>query len=796
MSVSSTNTKKSLPGNGTAHSFAYDFKIFADADLQVIVRSAAGTETLKTLNTHYIVTNAGSESGGNVLFKFNTGNSSDAHFSSTDQRPQSGETVVMARNLTLTQGTDYIANDPFPAESHEDALDRLTFIAQQQQEELDRAIKSSVGNTFTSSEFTISATDRANKIFAFDASGDLSITQELGTFRGDWAASTAYAVRDLVKDTSTNNIFIVTTAHTSSGSQPLTTNANSASYTLLVDAATATTSATTASTASADAQKLAINAEDSQFTLSGGTQGFSALHHAAKAAASATSAATAKTNAETALSTFQGQYHGAAGSDPTSNLDAGDLYFNTSTGLKVYNGSAWEDIKPTTSEQTNINTVATANANITTVAGQISPTNNIGTVASSATEIGTVAARDSDIGALAAIASDVTSLANAIGAATTYAVTVAQSGGVNVFYIDGAANPTLTLDRGNTYIFDLSDSSVSGHPLAFKDSSGNSYTTGVTVTGTAGQAGAKVTIDVASNAPSSLRYYCTVHGNAMGNTISVVNSNLATVASNITNVNNVGSNITNVNLVGGSITNIDEVATNLTSVNNFGDRYRVSANAPTTSLDAGDLWFDTTNNIMKVYGSSGFANAGSSVNGTSNRADFVVGTSSGGYNGSTTVFPITYDAGFVDVYLNGIKLQPADFTATNGTSVTLLSAAQTNDTVSLVAFGTFNVSNFSINDANDVNTGGVSNGQVLAFNSSTSDFEPTTISSDLVSDPSPQLGGTLDTNGQAIQFGSSKWTIELSGDNLLFKYNGTAKIKFASDGEIVTVDDVTAFGSI
>ena len=82
----------------------------------------------------------------------------------------------------------------------------------------------------------------------------------------------------------------------------------------------------------------------------------------------------------------------------------------------------------------------------------------------------------------------------------------------------------------------------------------------------------------------------------------------------------------------------------------------------------------------------------------------LVGTSSGAYTGSTTVFPITYDAGFVDVYLNGIKLQPADFTATNGTSITLGSAAQTNDTVSLVAFGTFNVANFSINDANDVNT--------------------------------------------------------------------------------------------
>ena len=53
----------------------------------------------------------------------------------------------------------------------------------------------------------------------------------------------------------------------------------------------------------------------------------------------------------------------------------------------------------------------------------------------------------------------------------------------------------------------------------------------------------------------------------------------------------------------------------------------------------------------------------------------------------------------------------------------------------------------------------------------------------------------MDTNNQAIQFGTSKWTIELDGNNLLFKYNGTAKIKFADDGEIVTVDDVTAFGT-
>ena len=481
-----------------------------------------------------------------------------------------------------------------------------------------------------------------------------------------------------------------------------------------------------------------------------------------------------------------------------------------------------------------VTSVANIASNVTTVAGiNTTHLSNVSGVASNVALLGTTDAV-ADLNTLAAISTDITSLADSLE--KTYTVTVANPGSGNVFVLDSVNNPAIEMFRGNTYIFDVSDSSVAGHPLAFKDGSGNSWTTGVTTTGTAGQAGAKVTFEVPSTAPSSMRYYCTVHGNGMGNTITVkdsnislvaggianintvagiqanvttvagiqanvttvagISSNVTTVAGDSTNIGTVAGSITNVNNVGGSISNVNTVASNISGVNSFGERYRVSANAPSTSLDVGDLWFDTTNNTMKVYGSSGFANAGSSVNGTSNRADFVVGTSSGSYNGSTTVFPITYDAGFVDVYLNGIKLQPADFTATNGTSVTLGSAAQTNDTVSLVAFGTFNVSNFSINDANDVNTGGVSNGQVLAFNSSTSDFEPTTISSDLVSDTTPQLGGTLDTNGQAIQFGSSKWTIELSGNNLLFKYNGTAKIKFAEDGEIVTVDDVTAFGTI
>lgn len=111
---------------------------------------------------------------------------------------------------------------------------------------------------------------------------------------------------------------------------------------------------------------------------------------------------------------------------------------------------------------------------------------------------------------------------------TNYTVTVANVGGTNVFVLDGIANPTLTLVQGTTYTFDVSDSSVSGHPLEFKDSGGNSYTTGVTTTGTAGTSGASVTIAVPTSGTMPARYYCTVHGNAMGNTISTISSNTPT----------------------------------------------------------------------------------------------------------------------------------------------------------------------------------------------------------------------------------------------------------------------------
>lgn len=103
-----------------------------------------------------------------------------------------------------------------------------------------------------------------------------------------------------------------------------------------------------------------------------------------------------------------------------------------------------------------------------------------------------------------------------------FVVTVANVGGTNVYLIDGENNPELTLVRGGVYTFDLSHASNANHPLRIRTSNDVSFTEGVVAVGTPGQSGALVTFTVPADAPSALKYYCTVHGNAMGNAISVI----------------------------------------------------------------------------------------------------------------------------------------------------------------------------------------------------------------------------------------------------------------------------------
>ena len=342
MTISSTTVKNSYSGDGSTTSFNYTFKIFADSDLQVIIRSAAGTETVKTITTHYTVSGAGNANGGSITF-------------TSGNIPTSTETVVLRRAVPQTQAIDYIANDPFPAESHEEGLDRATMTTQQIQEELDRAIKLSRTNTMTSTEFTTSASDRANKILAFDSSGELSVTQELGTFKGTDATVTtaAYVQRDIIKSTTAaqlNNVYICV-ANSVVGDSLTDTD----HFQLLVDAVSAATSATnaaTSATASASSATAAASSASSASTQASNasTSASTASTQATNAANSATAAATSAAEAAASADAFDDTYLGAKSSDPSVDNDgdaltAGDLYFNTTTNrLRVYNGSAWIEI--------------------------------------------------------------------------------------------------------------------------------------------------------------------------------------------------------------------------------------------------------------------------------------------------------------------------------------------------------------------------------------------------------------------------------------------------------------------
>ena len=199
--------------------------------------------------------------------------------------------------------------------------------------------------------------------------------RSIGNWRGNWAASVAYGVRDLVKDASNYNVYRCNTAHTSSGSTPISSNTDVAKWDLVIDAAYAATQATnaaasataaaTSATAAATSATAATTNGAAQVTLAAAqvalattqasnaaTSATTASTQATNSASSATAAAASAAAAAASADTFDDTYLGSKSSDPTVDndgdpLNAGDLYFNTSSNaLKYYTGSAWVAVVP------------------------------------------------------------------------------------------------------------------------------------------------------------------------------------------------------------------------------------------------------------------------------------------------------------------------------------------------------------------------------------------------------------------------------------------------------------------
>ena len=842
MTINSTTRKtNNLVGNGNTATYPFAFKVFTDADVVVKkLEVSTSIETTLTLgaNNDYIVTlndDQNSNPGGSITLKSGGNN----------QNLASGFQLVITSAVEPLQGTDLTNQGGFFPEVINDALDKAIVLHQQQQDELDRSIKFSLTNTIGSLEITENANARKNRVLGFDNLGEFEVLKELGTYRGNWAASTAYAVRDLVKDTSTGNIFFCNTAHTSSGSQPLTTNTNSANWDLIVDAATATTQAniaTTQATAAANSAAAALTSKNAAATseTNAASSASTANTHKNDAQTAKTAAETAKTAAETAqtaaeaaLDSFDDRYLGAKANNPTVDNDGnalidGALYFNTTVNrMRVYDlgNTTWLEVTIVGSDLTNTNTVAGAISNVNAVGGSIA---NVNTVATNINNVNTVAA---DIAKVVKVADDlnetvseievaaadlqettseidtvansianvdlvgqnignINALGQVLAGQTTFTITVQNVGGSNYYFVDGVQAPTLNLIRGYTYIFNQADSTNNNHLIAFKDASGNAYTTGVTSNGQAGQANANVTFVVPSNAPSSLRYYCTVHGNNMGNTIAVGDDNIGVVAGSISNVNTVGGAIANVNNVGNNIANVNTVATGLAGVNAFAERYRVGSTNPTSNNDNGDLFYNTNLGKLLVYNATTsaweetqtignfFINTISQFSGT--------GGNSATFNGAAYKFTLSNAGQFAQqmlVSINGVVQkpnagtgQPSEGFALDGSEIVFSSAPPTGADYFIVTIGaTVSIgtpSNGTVTPASFANGTSNNNGKFLrANNGGVPSFE--TVNTDLLSDGSPQLGGALDTNGHDVAFknaanNATKILFDASQDQLEF----------------------------
>jgi hypothetical protein len=167
MAITSTTIRSTYTGNGNTTAFATGFYFLANAHVKVYVE-----DVLNTLGTDYSLTGAGNPLGGTVTF---------------NTAPASGHKILILRDTPLTQEVDYVANDAFPAETHEQALDKLTMLAQEISSSggtLDRALRYPVTEPSPYVAELPAKADRSSKLLGFNANGQPVATSSTGVLPG------------------------------------------------------------------------------------------------------------------------------------------------------------------------------------------------------------------------------------------------------------------------------------------------------------------------------------------------------------------------------------------------------------------------------------------------------------------------------------------------------------------------------------------------------------------------------------------------------------------------------------
>jgi hypothetical protein len=302
-----------------------------------------------------------------------------------------------------------------------------------------------------------------------------------------------------------------------------------------------------------------------------------ALSYKNAAEAAQTAAETAQAAAELVYDNFDDRYLGSKASDPTLDNDGnalldGALYYDTiNTVMKFYDTSTstWYRTTPTTSDQANIDIVAGNTTNINTVAGISS---DVTTVAGISSDVTTVAADGTDIGTVATDISNVNTAATNISNINTVA-------GISANVTTVAGNTT----NINTVATDISNvNTVAGQTTNLQNVTDN--------------------LTAIQNAATNATNAATSASNA-----ATSETNAATSASN--------ASTSETNAASSATAAAASAAAAEASADFFDDVYLGSKSSDPSvdndgdALNAGDLYFNTTSNTMRVYSGSAWQDA-------------------------------------------------------------------------------------------------------------------------------------------------------------------------------------------
>jgi hypothetical protein len=439
----------------------------------------------------------------------------------------------------------------------------------------------------------------------------------------------------------------------------------------------------------------------------------------------------------------------------------------------------------------NINTAAASIANINTAATNIANVNTIAAEIGAGQDVTVVAAAIANIGTVATDISNVNLAAGSIANVNLVATDIANVNNVSnsIANVNTAATNIANI---NTIATNIANVNAAASDIAAIITTANDLNEAVSEIEVV--ANAITNVDLVGNSIANVNTVATNIANV--NVVAGNNSNITAVANNAANINQVAADTAVINSASANATSASNSATSAsnsaTSATNaqtaaeaafdsFDDRYLGAKGSPPAvdndgdALITGALYFDTTGNLMKVYTGAAWVNAGSSVNGTAER---VVYTAT---NGQTT-FNSTYDVGYVDVYLNGVKqISGTDFVATNGTSVVFSVAVSAGDLVDIVAYGAFNIANHYTQAQSDARylqfAGGTMTGAITFAAGQTMDgYLPTTggtMTGDVVFSTTGAL--KLPSGTEAQRPSPSSAMIRFNTDSGQFEgYNGTA----------------------